>query len=277
MSNFLDRTPDVVADLDISTIEQLTRAEVDLQVATAKRFPRKLRAFQNEVLMVATSDAEIAAQCFYALPRDGKTVEGPSVRLAEIVANAWGNMRCETRVIDIGKEFLTAQATVWDLERNLLVRIEVRRRITGKGGKRYSDDMIVVTSNAAASIAFRNAVFKVVPFAYVEPVYEQCRKVAVGDQRTLADNRTQWIGYFAKLGIVEARVLAMLGRASVEEVTIDDLVLLRGTSTAIKEGTASIDEVFPDTTKAKAITPKSLNDLVGEAPAEEVKRVVTNG
>lgn len=258
-----EQEPDALGVPDASTIEALTRGEVDMQVATAKKYPRALKRFQNDVLTLATMDQETAAQCFYALPRDGKTIEGPSVRLAEIVANAWGNMRCETRIVDIGREFLTAQATVWDLERNLLVRIEVRRRITGKGGRRYSDDMIVVTANAAAAIAFRNAVFKAVPFAYVEPVYEQCRRVAVGDQRTLADNRAQWIGYFAKMGVVEARVLQLLNRASIDEVTVDDLVTLRGLATAIKENTTSIDEVFPDPKQETSAPPKTLDDLVG--------------
>ncbi len=263
-----------LAIADVSTIEALTRGEVDMQVATAKRYPRNLKRFKNEVLELATADADSAAECFYALPRDGKTIEGPSVRLAEIVASAWGNMRTEMRIIGVGQDFITAQATAWDVERNNLNRCELQRRITTSKGRRYSDDMIVVTGNAASKIAYRNAIFTTVPKAHWSPIYEQCRLVAVGDQRSLADNRAQWVGYFGKLGIVEARVLAMLNRSSLDEVTIEDLMTLRGTATAIKENQITIDEVFPDASaRASNGPPKSLNDLVGPPNSDPNEKV----
>ena len=49
---------------------------------------------------MATIDAEVAGSCFYKLSRGGKTIEGPSVRLAEIVASAWGNLKFGARIID---------------------------------------------------------------------------------------------------------------------------------------------------------------------------------
>jgi hypothetical protein len=39
---------------------------------------------------MATLTPEIAASCIYALPRDGKTIEGPSARFAEVMMHAWG-------------------------------------------------------------------------------------------------------------------------------------------------------------------------------------------
>lgn len=249
--------------VDTSIVEQLTRGEVDMQVATAKKYPRSIARFQADARSMATINQDTAASCFYVLKRSGSTIEGPSARLAEIVASCWGNMRAETRVVDEGQKFITAQATCWDMERNVLVRIEVKRRITGKDGRRFSDDMIVVTANAASSIALRNAVFKVVPFAYVDEIYEECRKVAVGSQRPLADLRQESLQYFAKLGIEQDRVLAFVGKPSLEDVGVEDLVTLRGVATAIKEGTTSIDEAFPDP-NAKKETKKTLTDLTKE-------------
>jgi hypothetical protein len=148
-------------------VEQLTRGEVDMQVRTARAFPRSVTQFLHYVEQMALLDEETAASCFYALPRrDGdsdRTVEGPSARFAEIVASAWGHMRIEGRVISEEERFVVCRGTAWDIQQNVVIAYETRRRITGKRGNRFSDDMIGVTANAASSIAIRNAILKVVP------------------------------------------------------------------------------------------------------------------
>src|SRR5690606_7715376 len=151
---------------------------VDVQISTAKRFPRSIKAFKDMAMAMATLDEETAESCFYALPRGGKTVEGPSARLAEIVASAWGNMRIEGRPIAEDDRFVTSRGTAWDLQTNVAFAFESRRRITDKQNRRYNDDMIGVTANAATSIALRNAVFKAVPSAFWRPIYLRCREVA---------------------------------------------------------------------------------------------------
>ncbi len=107
--------------------------------------------------------------------QDGRGAERPA---AEIVTSAWGNCRAGARVVDEGAEFITAQGVFHDLERNVQVTMEVRRRITGKNGRRYSSDMIGVTGNAACSIALRNAVFRGIPRAFWIDIYDAARKVS---------------------------------------------------------------------------------------------------
>jgi len=238
-------TTEVIGRDDTSTaLTQITKGEVDMQVATAKRYPRDLTKFKRDAESMATLDQETAEACFYVLRRKDKTIEGPGVRLAEIVASCWGNLRCEACVVDEGPEFITSQGTCWDMERNVLVRMAVRRRITDKNGKRYSEDMRVVTGNAASAIAFRNAVFKVVPNAFTRAIYEKARKVAVGDERTLADRRGRAIAWFDKSGVTTARLLAFLGKQGIDSIDLNDLATLQGIRTAIMEGTTTIDEQF---------------------------------
>ncbi|KAG1166891.1 hypothetical protein G6F35_017935 [Rhizopus arrhizus] len=106
---------------------------------------------------MVTLSQSIAEQCVYALPRDGKTIEGPSARFAEVIASAWGNNRAGARVIDDKGEFIIAQGVFHDLERNVAITYEVQRRIVDRQGRRFKPDMIGVTANAACSIALRNA------------------------------------------------------------------------------------------------------------------------
>lgn len=228
-----------------SALEAQTRGEIDIQVATAKRYPRSITKFKHEVESLALLDQETAEACIYALPRDGKSVEGPSARFAEIVASCWGHMRIQTRVAGEDDHFVTVTGIAWDLERNVAKSADVRRRITKKNGQRFNDDMIVVTSNAAGSIASRNAVLQTVPRAYWWPTYQACRKAAVGDQKTLAVRRAGALAHFQKMGIDPARVFALLGVAGEDDVTSEHVLQLLGLATAIREGDTNIDEAFP--------------------------------
>lgn len=221
------------------------RAEIDMQIATARRYPRSIKRFKDEALALATLDEETATGCMYALPRGGKPIEGPSVRLAEIVVSAWGNIRADARVIDVAEKHITAEGLCWDLEKNVAVRVQVRRRITDKNGRRYSDDMIVVTGNAACSIALRNAVFKVIPHAITKTVYDAARKVAIGDAKTLVARRADLVGYFGKMGVKPEQLAAVVNRASIDDITLDDLAVLKGVATAIKDGETTVDQSFP--------------------------------
>lgn len=236
------------------TVALLNSSEINQQIATAHRFPRSIKAFLNEARQLVTLNESVADECIYALPRDGKTIEGPSARFAEIIAHSWGNARAGARVVDDAGEFVTAQGVFHDLEKNVAITYEVKRRIVDKHGKRFKPDMIGVTANAACSIALRNAVLKGVPKAFWSPMYEEARKVVMGDAKTLANRRAEALAYLQKMGATEAMVLGLLGVAGVEEITLDHLVTLRGVATAIKEGDTTVEQAFGAEKSDKTLT-----------------------
>lgn len=230
----------------LSALEAQTRGEIDIQIATANKYRRSLQKSLQDALTMATLDEETAERCFYVLPRGRQTIDGPSARLAEIMASAWGNMRVEGRIVGEDDKFITVRGVAWDLQSNVAVATEVRRRITDKYGRKYSDDMIVMTANAAISIAIRNAVFKVIPNAYTRKIFETCKKVATGDAKTLATKRKETLDALQKLGATRERVFAALQIKGEEDIDLDLLMVLKGMGTAIREGSTSVDEAFPD-------------------------------
>lgn len=251
-----------------SAVEAVQRAEVDVQIATAHRFPRRLPNVKQEMMGYATLDQETAESCFYSLPRGNKTIQGPSVRLAEIAASCYGNMRVGSRVISVEAQGETphviVQSVCHDLERNIAVTMEKRRRITSKknrdGSRRPVDeDDINLATNACAAIAFRDAVFKVVPLALVKPVLEAAKRTAIGDQKTLADRRARCVDTFGKMGVAKERVFAVVEKSSIEEIGLPELETLMGLYSAIKDGAIDIDTAFP------AVTAPS-NPLEGRKP-----------
>lgn len=226
------------------SLAALNRSEIDVQIATAHQFPRNLSQVLNNIETLATLDEETAAACFYMLRRQGKLIEGPSVRMAEIIASSWGNIRVQARIIGNDGKMITAQGVCHDLESNYAVSSEVKRRITDKNGKTFSDDMQVVTGNAACAIAMRNALFKVVPMALVKKVIAKAKQVSLGQATSLEESRKKMLDYFQKIGVDQQHIFDYLSVEKIDEIDIDMVVELRGLATAIKEGTTTVQETF---------------------------------
>ncbi len=225
-------------------LQAINRAEVDIQISTAKQYPRDVHAALDRIRTIATLDTDTAEDCFYALRRQGNLIEGVSVRLAEIIAGAWGNLRVQTRIIGNDGRTITAQGICHDLETNLAVSVEVKRRITDKYGKTYGEDMQVMTGNAASAIAFRNAVLKVVPKAVTRSVINEIKEVAVGRSMDLETRRTNMLAYYAKIGVSEGDILRYCGVKTPAEITCAMVLELSGLKNAIKEGTTTVQEAF---------------------------------
>lgn len=262
-------------------LQAINRSEIDVQIATAKQYPRDLSKVLNTIRTLGTMDVETAEDCFYALRRgkgnDQSVIEGVSVRLAEIIAGSWGNLRVAARIIGNDGKMITCQGICHDLETNLAVSVEVKRRITDKYGKTYSDDMQVVTGNAAAAIAFRNAVLKVVPKAVTKKVVDEIKQVALGKSIDLETRRQNMIQYYAKLGVSQDEVLAYSGVSSVEELDNSKVFELRGLANAIKEGTTTIEESFRSNKKdAKAQAAEFIKDAQEVKESEQAELFTTN-
>lgn len=243
----------------------ITKAEIDTQIATAKAFPRSIKEFMDKAESIATVNEDVAASCNYALPRGGKTIEGPSVRFAEIIISAYGNTRSGARVIDNDGKTITAQGICHDLETNNCMTVEVKKSILQnefingqKTGRKIpmNEDMQVVVGNAACAIAFRNAVYKVIPAALVEGIYEKTKEVAKGKAETMVKRRDKALDYAKSLNISNEQICAVLGIKKVEDIDLDKLALFRGILTAIKNGESTVDEVFRKEVVSEDANPK---------------------
>lgn len=255
-----------------SALAAIARSEVESQLDAAHKYPRQIRRFIDEANAMVSRSVDVASMCFYSIPRDGKQIMGPSVRLAEIAASAYGNLHVGARPLEVqdGDTVCTAQGVAWDLQKNLRVTVEKTRRITTKNGKRFSDDMVIVTQNAAASIALRDAIFRVIPRAYIDEIYQRAKAVAVGDAKAIGERRIAVTNRLMQMGATMERILASLGRPDLETVTAEDLEKLIGIGTAIKDGQTTVDEAFPAASKpADPVAPEDAGKRMslGKKPA----------
>jgi hypothetical protein len=232
---------------DISVIYNQDKAVIDTQISTAKAYPRNMKKAVENSVFIVTLDEETAATCSYSLPRAGKVITGPTVHLAKIIAQNWGNLRIEAKVVSIDRTTLTSQAVAFDLENNLAIKVEVKRSIMTKTG-RMNDDMITVTGNASNAIAMRNAILNVIPKAVVDKIYNEAKNKITGDlsddTKLTVKRKKVFDGFKTTYDVSEQEVLQAIGKAAIEHITQDDLVVLIGIGQAIKDGDTTVDMAF---------------------------------
>jgi hypothetical protein len=258
---------------------QQDKAAIDMQISTAKAYPRSIKKAVENSIIVVTMDTETASSCTYSLPRGGKTITGPSVHLAKILAQNWGNLRVEAKVVDVNAKQITCQSIEFDLENNLAIKVEVKRSIVDKYGKRFNEDMVTVTGNAGNSIAMRNAILSVIPRAIVDKVYNEAKKTITGDvsdkTKLMAKRKAVMDGFKETYNVSEAEVLKVIGKSAVEHIDSDNLITLIGIAQAIKDGDTTVEEAFrKKETQTNVTAIKEMEDI--DIKISEKQKAKTN-
>lgn len=256
-------------DQNIIQLDTIERANVDSQIATAKQYPRDLRRAINNSIAMATLDVPTAQSCGYALPRGGKPITGPSVHLAKLIVSNYGNIRAEAKVVQITDKQVISRGTCWDLENNVATAFEVRRSIIGRSGQRFSDDMITVTGNAANAIAYRNAVFSVIPKAITDKVYQAAQHTITGDlsdEDKIIARRKKCIDFFKdEFGISEKEVVMLCGKQTVNQIKANEIALLLGITQSLTDGDTTVDDLM------KPYRKEETKNAIAAAAAEAAK------
>lgn len=257
-----------------SVAVQLQKAEIDQLITTARAYPRSMKRVQSAIMNMATLDEESAEECMYALPRGGKPIKGPSIRFAEILKQSFGNCRAGARVVDVDRVemFVEAEGVFHDLETNASTTARVRRRISDKNGRLFKDDMIIVTGNAACSIAMRNAILAGVPKPLWRKAYDSVQATITGDITTLSENREKALKALAAFGVKPEQIFASLGCEGLEDISVDHIGILRGMYAALKNGEATVEEMFFGTVKTASQHDKISDPLSDEPVKPTVKK-----
>ena len=237
-----------VIDAGVEVFEAQERASIDSQVATAKRYPRDLKSVRNNSISIACMDKETAESCRYAKPVGGKNVTGPSVHLARIVCQQYGNIRVQQRIKQITDRVIVAEAIAFDMETNYAVCVEARRSILDKKGIRYKESVIETNAMGILAIAERNAILKVVPKAIIDNVYKEAFNFANGD---LSDNaklliaRDKMLEYFkTEYGANESDVIGCIGVNTKDAIKPEHIADLRGYVQSLKDKELTPEELF---------------------------------
>lgn len=236
-----------VENVNTEALYLADKASVDVQVSTARAFPRNIKRSVDNAIAIVTMDKDTAQSCTYSVPRGGRAITGPSVHLAKILVQYWGNVRIEAKVVSVDGTQVTSEAMCWDLENNVAIKTQVKRSIMTKRG-RMTDDMITVTGNAANAISLRNAVFAVIPRGAVDKVYNSAIKFITGDlsteEKIIAKRKAVFDGFKNSYSVTEEEVLSSIGKSSIDNVTVEDITVLIGIAQSIKDGDTTPNDAF---------------------------------
>ena len=251
------------AELEViqpSALESLERASIDVQVSTAHRFPRSLEKFRERALSMVSIDEETAESCIYRRPVGKKKnekgqwveeyAEGASIRMAEIVAACYGNLRVASRIIEQTDRHVKCEGVAHDLESNYAGKSEAFEPTVKQSGEPYSEGMRAVVAKACLAKVYRDAVFKVVPRALCKVMYQKAMEVATGTTRPIEQRRAKVKAWLNSIRVDDTRVFAALGINGWSEVGNEQLLILTGLKTAIADKDTTVEEAFPMPTKA---------------------------
>lgn len=245
-----------------SALEAMERAHIDVQISTAHRFPRSLEIFKKRAISMATLDEETAESCIYTRPVGKeknergqwveKFAEGSSIRLAEIVAASYGNIRVAARIVEQTERYVKCEGVAHDLETNYAGKAEVIEPTVKQDGTPYSERQRALMAKVCIAKAYRDAVFKVVPKALCKTAFDAAKAICAGTGKTIEERQKRVRAWLTSIKISDERVFAALGVNGWSEIGEEKLLTLTGLKTSISDGDTKVDEAFPPIAKTPA-------------------------
>ena len=255
-------------------------ASVQAAMFVAKQFPRDEDAARDRI-MRACKRRSLAEVAQYEYAKGGTKITGPSIRLAEVLAQNWGNMdfgfveleRRPARGGNPGESVVEARA--WDLETNTrrsMTFTVLHVRDTKQGRKSITEerDIYELVANQA-SRRIRACILAVIPADVQEDAVEECERTLTNNAPPIQQQVESLMNSFAKIGVTVPMLESRLQHA-MSAVTANELVMLRKIGASIRDGFATVAEQFPAAQQAEGRTLKPAlqqPDPDGEMGARE--------
>lgn len=154
-------------------------AEAISAMQVAKAFPRDIVEIRAAIANECARPA-LAEKAVYQYSKGGSEVTGPSIRLAEAIAQNWGNMQFGVRELDQRNGVSTCEAFAWDMQRNVKQTkvFQVSHiRHTRQGDKVLTDPREIyelVANNGARRV--RACILGIIPGDIVDEAVAECDK-----------------------------------------------------------------------------------------------------
>lgn len=224
-------------------------AEVQGKVFMAKQFPREM----DKVMAKIQSSCErpsLAAVAEYEYTKGGATINGPSIKLLETIAQCYGNIHSTWKEIsrdnEAHKSICVAEA--WDLENNVssTLEFEVSHYRDVKSGKTLvtseRDLYELIASNAARRL--RKCIENVVPRDIVDQAREWCDATLTA-KTDIQKGIDKAIDFFKETYGITLKQIEMYFGMGRQGFTKNTYIKLQKLFTSFRDGVSDPSEVFP--------------------------------
>lgn len=216
--------------------------EVQAMIAVAKRFPRDQIHAMDRILQSCARPG-LAEGAIYQYSRGGSNVSGPSIRLAEAIAQNWGNFQFGFRELARGKVdnvgYSDVEAYAWDLESNTRKPIAFRVRHwrdTKAGGYALKDerDIYELVANQA-SRRVRNCILAVIPGDVTEAAVDQCEATLKTTADCTPEAVQKMVVAFSQFSVTKQQIEDRIQRR-LESVTPALMVQMKKIYASLRDG-----------------------------------------
>lgn len=222
--------------------------EVQAAMVIAKKFPRDEMESYNRIIK-SCKRKTLAEQSIYEYPRGKEKVSGPSIRLAEAIAQNWGNI--DFGIVELEQKNGESQvmAYAWDLETNTRQSkiFSVKHvRTTKKGSYNLTDprDIYELVANQGAR-RVRACILGLIPGDVIEAAVNQCNKTLLeGEKKPVQDITREMLGIFEEqFGVPQESIEKYIG-CKAEAFSMNDLVRLKKVYRSLHDGMAKREDYF---------------------------------
>lgn len=267
--------PAMTTTVTLATESSRAVAEVQAALFIARTNPRDQKRAMDRILN-ACCRPSLAESAIYAYARGGSSITGPSIRLAEAVAQQWGNMQFGIRELSNQGGKSEVQAFAWDVETNTRREITFtvpHIRHTKKGSYKLEDprDIYELVANQGAR-RLRACILAVVPGDVVEAAVNQCQITLQSHTDVTAEGIKKLIEAFEPLSVTKAQIEKFC-QCRAEAIKPAQIVRLRSIYTSLRDGMSSPSDWFePDeTTQPAALETKAEPSLKDKLKARKTK------
>lgn len=253
-----------------------TVAEIQAQVFMAKQFPRDENQARARILR-ACQRPGLASKAIYTYPKGGQRVSGPSIRLAEAMAQAWGNLDFNTVILEQRETESVCLSYCWDVETNTRASRSfiVPHKIQTKNGEKVLTDPREIYELAANQGArrLRACILSIIPGDIVDEAIDACcDTLSNGNKRPLIDRLRELTDRFQTYYSVSVSDIERYFKYPLDRFTEMDGVTLAGIYTALRDGTAKREDFF-QLPKVAGVEDEPAPEKADEEPKKGKKQV----
>lgn len=249
-------------------------AETQAQVIMAKKYPRDPVQALDKILAECRRPT-LAEQAKYAYPRGGQMVEGPSIRLAEMLARNWGNISFGLVEVDRRGDESSMLAYAWDMETNVVARQEfkvkhIRDTKEGQRPLREERDVYELTTNQG-SRRLRACILRIIPGDIIDSALAECESTLQENLGNVQDRIPVMIEKFKELGVTKLQLEKRL-RHRIETLNRPELIALGKIYNSIKDGLSVPSDYFEfEEAKNEGKNEKSSATAMAEKLANKIQ------
>ena len=255
----------------VAVAQQREIAEVQSKMILARMNPRDEKAALDRILQSCTRP-KLAETALYSYSRGGAEVSGPSIRLAEVLAQNWGNFDFGVRELEQRDGESTVEAYAWDIQNNVSQRkiFQVPHiRHTKKGRIVLTDprDIYEMVANQGAR-RVRACILGVIPGDVIETAVHQCDVTMNARVNVTPELIQSLIDKFAEFHVTKEMLEKRIQRR-LESIPPAMVVQLGKIYNSLKDGMSKADEWFGESKPEPEKAAIDINDI---APSVELNR-----